>query len=466
MKVRNHVVATLCTLASLLPVVASAQPSAFAKASADKSALTEANVSVTERLSLENAVRLAVENNTQLQSARLQIDKADADLASARTRRLPLFSTDVTVSQLVTPINFSFPQGAFGTYPSTGPIPSTDTNVSVPRQPTFYMQSQVSQPLTQLVRIGLGIKSAETSRDLEVERVRDRQFSIVNEVKRVYFAILQTQSALVATDEAIELYRELDRTLQVRVAQKVALRGDALDVQFRLAQEELQRVTRRNQLASQKERLNQLLGREIRTEFDVEPADGVSVLDVDLVAARARALENRPDLREARLTLQQAELDRRVTKAGRIPDVSLVLAHTSNLNVDVLPTNIASAGVRLTWEPFDWGRRKHELVTKTATVEQARLAVRDAEDRATLDLNSRFRTLTEKRALLNVAAMAQATSRERLRVKTNQFQLQAALLPDVLQLRAELASSDDRYQQVLLDFWTAKADYDRAVGEE
>ena len=67
------------------------------------------------------------------------------------------------------------------------------------------------------------------------------------------------------TDEAIALYRELDRTLQVRVAQKVALRSDALDVQFRLAQEELSRTTRQNALASQKEQLNQLLGRDVRT---------------------------------------------------------------------------------------------------------------------------------------------------------------------------------------------------------
>jgi outer membrane protein TolC len=450
MKATNGVVATFCALAALLPAVASAQT----------------GPTVTERLSLERAIRLAVENNTQLQSARLEIGKADADLASARTRRLPAFSTELTASQLVTPINFAFPQGAFGTYPGTGPIPSTDMNVSVPRQPTFYMQSQVSQPLTQLFRIGLGIKSAAATREIEVERVRDRQLSIVNEVRRGYFAILQTQSALAANEEAIELYRELDRTLQVRVAQKVVLRADALDVQFRLAQEELSRVTRRNLLASQKERLNQLLGRELGTEFEVEPADEVSLLDVDIVAARARAVESRPDVREARLKLHQAELDHRVTKAGRIPDVSVVLSHTSNLNVDVLPTSIASAGVQLKWEPFDWGRRKHELVTKTATIEQARLAVRVAEDRVTLVINTRFRSLTEKRALLNVAALAQATSRERLRVKTNQFQLQAALLPDVLQLRAELASSDDRYQQVLLDFWTAKADYDRAVGEE
>jgi len=132
----------------------------------------------------------------------------------------------------------------------------------------------------------------------------------------------------------------------------------------------------------------------------------------------------------------------------------------------VMPTNLATAGVQLKWEPFDWGRKGRELASKTHTVEQARLAVRDAEDKVVVDVNARFRTLAEKRALLNVAQMAQATSREKLRVKTNQFQVQAALLPDVLQLRAEQASSDDNYQQALLAFWTAKADFENAVGEE
>ena len=62
--------------------------------------------------------------------------------------------------------------------------------------------------------------------------------------------------------------------------------------------------------------------------------------------------------------------------------------------------------------------------------------------------------------------MAQSTMREKLRVKTNQFQLQAVLLPDVMQVRAELADADDRYQQTLLEFWIAKADYELALGEE
>jgi outer membrane protein TolC len=419
-----------------------------------------------DRLTLDAAIRIAVENNRQVQSARLQVEKAQADVATARTRRLPVFEIDAAGSQLMTPVGFAFPQGAFGEFPGIGPVPATDTTVTVPRRPTVYVSSQVSQPLTQLIRAGLHIRSAAAARDIELERTRAQELSIVNSVKRLYFGILQTESGLIATEEAIALYRELDRTLQVRVAQQVALRGDALDVQFRLAQEELTRTTARNTLATQKEQLNSLLGRDVRHDFEVEGVPELSASADDLDAARTQALERRPDVREARLKLEQADLDRRVKKAERIPDVSVAVSYTSNFNIDILPTNLATVGLKLTWEPFDWGRRGHELAAKSRTVEQARLNVREAEDRTVLEINSRFRTMSEQRARLNVARMAQATSREKLRVKTNQFQLRAALLPDVLQVRAELADADDRYQQALLGFWTAKADYDLAIGQE
>jgi outer membrane protein TolC len=250
------------------------------------------------------------------------------------------------------------------------------------------------------------------------------------------------------------------------VTQKVALRADALDVQFKLAQEELALTTGRNSLESQKEQLNQLLGRDVRTPFEVEDISEISVLDVDVDAARTQALESRPDVREARLKVEQADLDRRLTKADRIPEVSLAVSYTSNFNIDIMPANLATVGVRVTWEPFDWGRKGHEVAAKIRTVEQARLNLRDAEDRTVLEINSRFRALAEQRALLNVARMAQTAAREKLRVKTNQFQVQAVLLPDVLQVRAELADADDRVQQALLGFWTAKADYELATGQE
>lgn len=97
--------------------------------------------------------------------------------------------------------------------------------------------------------------------------------------------------------------------LQVRVAQKVALRSDALDVQLRLSQEELSLASEQNLLASQREQLNQLLGRDVRTAFEIEDITGVAFQERDQDASIAQALQNRPDLREARLKVEHAEYE-------------------------------------------------------------------------------------------------------------------------------------------------------------
>src|SRR6185503_20495054 len=91
-------VVTCGCLACLVPITLAAQP-------ADRAG---------DRLSLDEAIRLAVANNRQVQSARLQIEKAEADVQTARTRRLPVFEIDVTAAHLLMPVDFTFPQGAFG----------------------------------------------------------------------------------------------------------------------------------------------------------------------------------------------------------------------------------------------------------------------------------------------------------------------------------------------------------------
>jgi outer membrane protein len=448
----NRLAAACCFIACSIPALAAGQ---------------NAPPSAVDLLSLDGAIRLAIENNRQLQSARLQVAKAEEHIAVTRSRRLPSFQTEVNASQLLTPVSFAFPAGAFGEFPSTGPIPSTDTTVDVPRRPTYYLSSNVTQPITQLIEIGLNVRNAATSRDIEQQRLRGHELSIANSVKRVYFAILQTQSAIEAGHQAIALYRELDRTLDVRVVQKVALQSDSMEVKVRLAEAELAQVTRRNNLESQKEQLNQLIGRDVTTLFDVEAiASAVAALELDVDAARRRALANRPDLREAELSLRQAEINYQILKADRLPDISLGVSYTTNLNMDILPSNMTTFGVKVTWEPFDWGRKKRERAASAHTIDQARLNVRELADRSVVEVNSRYRTLSEKRAALAVAQAAQLAVREKLRVKANLFQAQAALLPEVLEVRADLAETDDRYQQSLLALWTAQADFEQALGEE
>jgi outer membrane protein len=417
-------------------------------------------------LALEEAVKLAVANNRQVKNAELTAAIDEDSVAEVRTNRFPSISFYALASQLLTPVDFTFQKGAFGDFPGTGPIPSSDTKIHTPLRPTFYGLVQMSQPLSQQYKIGLNIRLAKLTKLADEQKLRGQKQSVVNQVKKAYYAILQTQSSLASSEENLKFDIELDRTTEQQVAEKAALKAESMAVKARIAQEQYNNLTLHNALANQKEQLNALLGRDVRADFTVVEVPEATDSEGSLEAAQAKALSARPELKEGRLRLEQAELNRRITKADYIPDVSLAVNNLSLTNVNLLPSNVASAGVLITWDPIDWGRRKHELAAASKQILQSRNSVNDTESQVLVEVAAKFRKLAESRALLTAAKLQLDAEREKVRVLMNQYSEKVALLKDVLQQRSSLEAASSQNSQALLSFWAAKADFEKSLGEE
>ncbi|HEY6120880.1 MAG TPA: TolC family protein [Pyrinomonadaceae bacterium] len=418
-----------------------------------------------EVLTLDQAISLALRDNREVKNAQLGIGRADDDVAAARTYRLPKFEFNALAGQQLVSPDFTFTKGVLGNYANVGPIPDRDIKMSTPSRPTAIFFAQVTQPLSQLHRIRLNIKQAALLTDIAREQLRGQEQSVLNNVKRTYYAIVQSESALQSVRQALAFYRELERVTGDYVAQQVALKADDLEVKTRLAKTETEELTVANQLLTLKEQLNQLMGRDIRAEFRVAAVPEPSSFETDLAAARERALDQRPEIRQAKLRVQQAELDKRVKKSEYIPDVSAALTYASPRNFDkYVPKNFAAAGVAVNWEVFDWGRKKHQLEEKQKTIEQANNSLRDSENSVMIEVGAKMRDLQQAAQTLRVAQLKQETARENMRVSINKYKVVATLLSDVLQTQATLADSDYEYQKALLAFWTAKAEYEKSIG--
>ena len=420
-----------------------------------------------ETLTLEQAVALALRDNPRIRSAARDVSKSAEEFAASKTRRLPSLNFEVLGTQQLTPLSFTFERGVFGTFPGIGPIPAENTKLSTPMQPTAIFTTRISQPLSQLYRTNLNLKQLRLKSELAQEELRAKQQQIVRDVKRAYFALLQTQSALQAAEENIRMYRELDRVTGDYVAQQVALRTESLDVKSRLASSEYDTMTLADQATIQKQQLNLLLGRDVLTEFSIAYVPDADGFESDLIAARARALEQRPEVREARLKVKQAEGDRRVKKAEYIPDVSADLQHIATANFNsFIPKSYMNVGITVSWEVFDWGRKKHELAQKDLATEQARDAVRDTEGSIVIDVNDKFNKLRQARQFLAVTRLNRDAAVENVRVLANRYKAQMALLKDVLQAQTQLEQANNQGRQALLTFWMAKAEFDSAIGED
>jgi hypothetical protein len=122
------------------------------------SVLSSAQDRLSPSLSLDEAVALGLAHNRAIANAAMEVDKASHDIATARSRRLPVFSIESQASQLLRPIDITFPRGAFGTIEGIGPIPSADAVVTTPARLAFVMNAQATQPLSQLHKLNLNIK--------------------------------------------------------------------------------------------------------------------------------------------------------------------------------------------------------------------------------------------------------------------------------------------------------------------
>src|SRR5262245_9978884 len=155
-------------------------------------------------LTLDEAVNLAQANNRQVKNAILTAAIDEDQIAEARTYRKPSMNVYALGSQLLTPVNFTFQKGAFGTFPGIGPVPATNTNIHTPLRPTFYGLMQVSQPLSQQYKIGLNIRQAKLAKLADEQKLREQKQSVINQVKKLYYTILQTQSSLASSEENLK----------------------------------------------------------------------------------------------------------------------------------------------------------------------------------------------------------------------------------------------------------------------
>ena len=417
----------------------------------------------TESLTLDQAITLALRNNHAIRIARLAVEKSDDEVSAAKTLRLPsvhahsLFSGNLATNDLriQNPVN--------GLFPGLGPFFSLNTE----RKPTALIGATVIEPLTQQYRIGLQLRLDRVSRDVAQAKLRQQQNETIDQVKKAYYAVLQTQSGLTSVQEALKSYRELDRITGDYVVQHVALKADQLTVRTRLARTEYEQLELSTRLATQKEQLNSLLGRDINAAFEVAGTPQLTSFETDLTEARKTALEQRPELQQARLLIQQATLDRRIKKSQYIPDVSAGFAFLTARNFgDAIPKNFANVGVAVTWEVFDWGRKKNELAAKDKAIEQANAALKETEDQVLIDVGDKLRKLQLADQALRVARLSEDSAKENLRVSTGRYQFQAVLLSDVLQSQASLAEASHEYQRALLTYWTAKSEFEKALGED
>jgi len=418
-----------------------------------------------EVLTLEEALSMALSLNRRIYNAELQVEKADDKISAARTKLFPEFDFSLYEAHHFTEEAFTFQKGAFGDFRFIGPVPARQTKIATAPKYTTFLDFSITQPISQLYQILLVIKQKKVERDIFDEDLRSKQQEIADKVKKLYYDILKTESSLKATEEKIVFLAELDVLVDRYVQVQRALKSESLDVKARLGKVEYDAFRDGNTLATQKEKLNELLARDIETPFKVNPVPDAYPYMVNFDEAQEIALTQRPEVRAAVLNLLYAENEVTIKKSEYIPEISLAFQYSANFNIKLLPENIVTLGILLKWDIFDWGYRQKEIAEKRKSVLQAKNLLSESESQVRIDVNKSIRSLEETEVLIGVTRKDQAAKREKLREVMNKYKVDSALLQEVLEVEAALGEANNKYQQAVLDYWTSRANLEKALGE-
>src|SRR6266581_915972 len=417
-------------------------------------------------LTLDEALQLAKSNNRDLKEFGLDVIKQREAVGEAKTHLYPRLDTSVLAAQLLAPLDFTINKGQFGTFPGTGPIPGSNTDLHTPARPIGIASVTATQPLTQMFRIHLFVLEQRLKVDAARLSFDEDDQKLTDEVRQVYFEVLQSQSHHEFQESMVKYLKELEQLTERRFGQQAALEADKLSVKAELAKAVYQLTTIEDTLADRKESLNHLLGRNLQTEYSVESLPATLPEEEDLTAARSVALEHRPELKQAANRVSQAKLETKIEKTHYIPDIAVQASYLTTANISFLPQNVGSVGALLTWEPWDWGRKHHNVQHDVLAEKQAALSVEDTREQILLDVDSHFRHLREVRARLAVIEAERDVEKEKLRNQEEVYSQQSALLSDLLKQQSSLANAENEYRQAVLAYWSARADFQKTLGEE
>jgi len=147
-----------------------------------------------------------------------------------------------------------------------------------------------------------------------------------------------------------------------------------------------------------------------------------------------------------------------------IPDIGAFARHTYQSGVPFVAHSFGTFGFQMTWNIFDWGKRKGVVGQRDALLTQAQENLRRITDRVSVDVDKAYRKLERTELMISVAEEALALQRESERLQNNEFK--AGVISEAKSAMAAAATSKAELDELQsrLAHELALAEIERIVG--
>jgi outer membrane protein TolC len=418
------------------------------------------------QLTLEQAINLALKQNHSIHLRSLSIDQMQSKKDEARSNYLPQLKASGSVLHITELAGVEIPAGAFGSYPSTGPVPAKSLFIDQGSDTGYTGGVGLEQPLTQMFRIHQANVAAK--QDLLIARTQldQTQDAIALQVRQLYYNILINQQKLKASQDQLAVAQIKDEESRSDVARGNALEVSALQSKAAILQAQQESLTLRLQGNDLRRQLADVLGLPVETPIDLDPGATAVALDIPSRADAIRiALDQNQDLKAARQTLVKAQAGLAAAKDAYIPDVTALSRYSYQSGVPLLVHNFGTFGFSLSYDLFDGGQREAKVREARSEVHSAEVAVDKLQSEIKVQVQGIYDKVDELRQMVDVAGQIVKVRTEAARLADRQFEQTAALSSARSQSHADLASAAASLLEANCGLSLEEADLKRAIGQ-
>jgi outer membrane protein TolC len=418
------------------------------------------------QLTLQQAINLALKQNHSIRLRSLSIEQMQSKKDEARADYLPQIKASGSVLHITELAGVEIPAGAFGSYPSTGPVPAKSLFIDQGSDTGYTGGVGLEQPITQLFRIHQANVAAKQDVLVAKTQLDQTQDVIALQVRQLYYNILINQQKLKASQDQLAAAQIKDEESRSDVARGNALEISALQSKAAILQAQQESLTLRLQGNDLRRQLADILGLPVETPIDLDPGAAAVALDIPSRADAIRiALDQNQDVKAARQTLVKAQAGLTAAKDAYIPDVTALSRYSYQSGVPLLVHNFGTFGFSLSYDLFDGGRREAKIREAQSEVHSAEVNVEKLQSEIEVQVQGIYDKVDEFKQMVDVAEQVLQVRTEAARLADRQFEQTAALNSARSQSHADLTSATASLLEANCGLSLADADLKRAIGQ-
>ncbi len=415
---------------------------------------------ISGKLSVADAVKLALVHNKMLQQTLEERTIAEGQLLSSRSAYLPnvALSAQYRREELVPEFDIAIP----GAPPEHVQIGTLDN---------YSAALTVTQPLYAGGAITAEVQLARLSSLLTDQTIRAATQDVVYSTETSYYNLLLSQHLVDISTEEVRAAKAHLEDVEKKRAGGVVSNFDVLRAQVELSNSEVDLIRSRNAINLARADLIKTMGVSQESDFVLSDEFVFAPTKVSMEEAVKTAFVNRPDLYSREYQIRQQREQLRIARSRYLPNVS---AYFTNTWANPSPAAFGSstnawgriwqAGVLGAWPIFDGFQREGDIMQQKARLKQAQISLVDTEETAVFELTRAILSMENAQESVQSQQLNVTRASEGLRLADVGYQEGINTQVEVIDAQSALTTARVNYLRAIYQHVVARLAVDRAMG--